>query len=91
MTLRSDVIYPVAARIEVRSATRVLVTSTIPREGVRGLEVDSRGEIGRRHGEVDGGHGVDGRFGHGGRDYTMLPRRTDPDGIPVEFIQYRDA
>jgi len=37
VTLRSDVIFPVAARIEVRDDVQMLLTATIPREGVRGL------------------------------------------------------
>jgi hypothetical protein len=37
VTLKSDLIYPVAAQIEVSNNERVLVTSTIRREGARGL------------------------------------------------------
>ena len=37
VTLRSDVIFPVAARVEVRDDVQMLLTATIPREGVRGL------------------------------------------------------
>src|SRR5262249_43421059 len=37
VTLRSDVIFPVAARIEVWSGVRMLVTATIRREGSRGV------------------------------------------------------
>ena len=37
VTLRSDVIFPVAARIEVWDDLQMLATATIPREGVRGL------------------------------------------------------
>jgi len=37
VTLRSDVIYPVAARIEISNDAQVLVTSTIRRKGIRGL------------------------------------------------------
>jgi hypothetical protein len=37
VTLKSDFIYPVAARIEIRSDDQVLVTSTISHKGARGL------------------------------------------------------
>jgi hypothetical protein len=37
VTLRADVIFPVAARIEVRDDVQMLLTATISREGVRGL------------------------------------------------------
>jgi hypothetical protein len=37
VTLRSDVIYPVAAMIEVSDGAGLFVTAAIPREGVRGL------------------------------------------------------
>jgi hypothetical protein len=37
VTLRSDVVFPVAARIELRDYRRMLLRATIPREGTRGL------------------------------------------------------
>ena len=37
VTLKSDVVYPVAARIEVENNERMLMTATIPQESVRGL------------------------------------------------------